>query len=300
MEAWDLLDIRKYYQFHFYANKVLVLHTSRGCPYRCAYCINPIVYKRTWRGRSALRVIEEIKFLQDKYRITGVHFFDDMFDADKKRLNDFCNMMVKEKIDVLWHHSSRVNYATKERLMLEKRAGCVLIEYGVESGSPRILRLIKKDQTIPQVVQAFKNCKETGIKANALFMIGLPTETIKDINMTIKLINSLPFYQAICSIYKPYPGSELFDFCIRTGKLKLPKNLEDFGTIYSFSEERFDMSEVPSKHLRAVQDIFIKKNVINLIKTGLRDLNFNLLMYHVMSHLEPSNLRSVIRSLLKH
>ncbi|MCK4326722.1 B12-binding domain-containing radical SAM protein, partial [bacterium] len=135
LPAWDMVDIEKYYQQKFYSSRVITLNTSRGCPFRCTFCYNQAVNRGKWRGMSAEKIIEHIKFLRSRYGINGFQIYDDDFDANKNRLIEFCNFLLKEEEKILWQHFSRVNYARADILRLEKEAGCQLIEYGVESGS---------------------------------------------------------------------------------------------------------------------------------------------------------------------
>ena len=280
MNDWSLIDIPKYLDRSYYAKKVIVTMTSRGCPYRCAFCWEPIFLKDKIKFRtiSAKKVIEELTFLNSKYKIDGIHFFDDNFDADKKRLDEICKLMKTEHLDIRWQHSSRVIYATQDRLLMEKNSGCEIIEYGVESGSPRMLDFIKKDQTVSQITKAFSNCKEVKIRANALIMIGMPTETIDDLKMTVNLIDSIPNLFTICNIYKPYPGSELFEYCINNGRLKLPNTMETMGETFGYTSTQLNMSEIEDKILSEVQEYFFKQNVIMEAKDAIKRRDFGRLI----------------------
>ena len=201
LPAWDLVPIEKYLHQKFYASRVLTLHTSRGCPWDCAYCYNRLVNFRRWRAISAEKIIAQIEYLISHYQVNGIQFYDDEFDVDEERVKRFCRLLLEKKIKIKWSHYSRTNIADESRYCLEKEAGCAFIEFGVESGSPRLLKMLRKDQTIRQIKRAFLICRKIGLSAGAMFMIGLPTETERELLMTQKLINFLSAYQTLSLIH---------------------------------------------------------------------------------------------------
>ncbi len=296
--AWDLVNIKKYFQKKFYANKVLTLMTSRGCPYGCTFCYNQTVNQRRWRGHSAQKMVEEIEYLKSRYNIDGIFFFEDNFDAKRSRIDEFCKKLIQSKINLRWQHLSRVNYAHLDRLKLEKEAGCMYIEYGVESGSQRILDFIKKEQNIDQIIQAFENCQKVGIRTNALFMIGLPTETKEDVDATVRLLESLPAHFSVCAIYKPYPGTELYNYCLKHKNLKIPETLEKSAQAFSCGSTEMNMSEISSAHLQKIQRIIGAKNVINEIKSCIRYRNFKLLFEELIANLHFSKVRAALTDII--
>jgi radical SAM superfamily enzyme YgiQ (UPF0313 family) len=139
MPAWDLIDLDNYIIRKFFADRVITLNTSRGCPWNCKYCYNRKVNFRRWRGITAKKIIEQIEFLMSNYSLDGFQFLDDEFDANLKRVEEFSRMLIEKRMKIKWNHNSRVNVANEKRYILEKKAGCRFIEFGVESGSERIL-----------------------------------------------------------------------------------------------------------------------------------------------------------------
>jgi anaerobic magnesium-protoporphyrin IX monomethyl ester cyclase len=223
---WDLLKMESYFkdyvckQRSINYGRELPIHSGRGCPYRCTFCINSVLTKRKWRPLSADNIVNEILLLKDKYSLNHVNFVDDNFFLDKKRIEDFCKKVKQEKIDFTYQADCRVNYFNQgylndKLLKLVKESGCVALRFGVESGSQRILDTLKKDITIPQITKAVKTCNELKIQPRCSFMVGTPVEEEPDILKTTSLIKKL---RKICpflfvygpQVYRPYPGSLLY------------------------------------------------------------------------------------------
>jgi len=284
MPAWDLVDMNKYYIYRFYAKRTVTMNTSRGCPFRCSFCYNQAINKRRWRGISAGKVAEQIRFIKDKYHIQGILFYEDDFEANRKRLQELCNILINEKMGITFEHYSRVNYAKEERLALEREAGLKLISYGVESGSPRMLEFIKKDQTVAQIQEAFQICDDLGIAAAASFMIGLPTETIEELNSSMSLANSLHAHNIFPMVYTPYPGTELFDYCINEKLFELPAILADQGRAYTADEANINVSPIPSKYLEQVKARLFLYNRLNEVKACIKYKNYRTLSSYVKSN----------------
>jgi len=185
--------------------------TSRGCPFRCKFCFSSQINKRIYRNRSVDNVIAEIKYLQEKYGIKEVQFWDDVFGLDKKWLHEFCDKLIKEKIDLAWFCEQRANLVDFEILKKMKKAGCYSIFYGFESLNQEILDFINKDITRQQIINAIKWTKKAGIIVRANFILGLPYETPKKTKKMIKLICKLNPDYVKWNLFCPYPGTEIYD-----------------------------------------------------------------------------------------
>ena len=220
---------------------------------------------KKWRGKSTDRVIEEINYLIEKAKTKWVVFGDDNFTCNKNRLHEICNKILEESLDIWWRCESRVDYANRDSLALMKKAGCHVVYFGVESGSQRLLDLIKKDTTIKQVENAFNNCKELGIAASGAFIVGLPTETKEELYMTRDLALRLPLWGITVKSYVPYPGSDLYDFCVKNGLFTAPNDLEGWGNISSWDGVTINVSQSDSEEIDKVQkEIEMNVRVQNL------------------------------------
>lgn len=196
----------------------LTIISSRGCPFRCTFCSRII---RGIRFRSIENIIEEWKELVHRYRAGSIFVADDLFTFKKDRVIEICRSLIKEGLSVPWFCQSRVDTVDKEMLKMMAKAGCERIIFGIESFSQRSLNEMKKGISLHQIKKALKITKEMGISTYGTFLIGLPNETISDINKTLKFIKeekTLDF--ATFHILQPFPGSKIFEISKKDGMIK--------------------------------------------------------------------------------
>ena len=193
--------------------------SSRGCPFNCAFCASSLLFGRIFRARSPKNVVDEMEQLIYGYHPETIEFSDDLFTLDKKRTEAICDEIKRRGLDIAWACSSRVDTISRALLQKMKRAGCMLIYYGVESGSQRILNLMKKHVRIEQIVKAIRWTKEVGIETLASFIIGFPGETREDVEKTIAFAKKLDTDYAQFSFATPYPGTELYRLAKEKGLL---------------------------------------------------------------------------------
>ena len=240
LPARDLLPMEKYEQTTFLSKKRCTsILTSRGCPYHCVYCSTSEQWGHSIRHRSAKNVVDEIEFLLKEYPFfEGIRFFDDVFTMDKNRVLEICDEILRRKLNFVWECEARVNTIDEEIVREMRRAGCEFIDLGIESGSNRILKNIRKDITVEQAIEAVKTIKKAGIGLRAFFMHGLPGETYEDIKKTVFLSRYL-FYElgiegATQGVTIIYPGTELEMIAKKLGTL--PK---DFSWSKYYIRDRF-------------------------------------------------------------
>jgi len=248
------------------------IFTGRGCPYRCIFCASMRVWGRKTRHRSAKRVVDEIEYVHKKY---GTKYFcieDDTFMMDRNRMNEFCDLLMERKLPIKWECETRVNLVTRDSLEKIKRAGCVLLNVGVESGNDETLKKIKKDITISQIQSAFKLIHSLKIPVSAYIMIGFPWETKEEMVQTVSFAESLLPQRLVMSVVTPYPGIELFDICNNEFNMRLDNNCS--------WEEFFHQSNrvvLPNMKPEEFNDlvVMLEKRVMNYtIKMSFRSLDF--------------------------
>jgi len=216
--ASHLTPYKKYYSLLAKRSPVTTMMTSRGCPYKCLFCDRPHLGKR-FRARSAGNVVDEMEECVDM-GIKEFFLYDDTFTINKQRVLDICNEIMNRDLGIGWDIRARVDNVNKELLEKLKEAGCERIHYGVESGNPEILQVLRKGITIEQAREAFKMTKEVGIRTLAYFMIGSPREAKSQILETIEFAKKLDPNFAHFSITTPFPATPLYYMGLEEGQLK--------------------------------------------------------------------------------
>jgi len=187
--------------------------TGRGCPFNCNFCqpISRKLFGVKHRARSPKNIIDEIIILKYKYNIKSFTIVDNLFVIDENYIMEFCQRLIKSKLNLKWRCNSRVNTISHKKLEYMKKAGCIAIIFGVESGSQRMLDLMNKGTTIKQIKNAFELCKKLKISTMANIMMGYPGETKESLDETINLIKEIQPEMLSISITSPMPGTRLFD-----------------------------------------------------------------------------------------
>ena len=206
--ARDLTPYKKYYSLIAKTRPVTTVFTSRGCPFKCLFCDRPHLGK-AFRARSPENIVDELEQCV-KMGIREFLFYDDTFTVDIKRAVAVCREIKKRGLNIIWDIRARVDCVTEEFLDEFKSSGGERIHYGVEAGTDRILKELKKGITVEEVKRAFLMTRKRGIKILAYFMIGSPSETEKDIRETIFLAIKLKPDYVHFSITTPFPGTELY------------------------------------------------------------------------------------------
>ena len=203
------------------------------------------------RSNGPETVVRQIEELIDEYKVNAIVFQDDNFTFDRERTIAVCNKIIQKNLKIHWVIQARADCLDREMLAWLKRAGCVCIAVGVESGSERILKLLKKSQTKEIIHSSVRQIKEAGISVIAFFMIGNPTETYAEMMESFNLAKELKPQLIQVAFFTPYPGSSFYE--------TLDENKRNIGNIHHYNTLKYNFSNVPDKELLRFHKMFYLK-----------------------------------------
>jgi anaerobic magnesium-protoporphyrin IX monomethyl ester cyclase len=217
------------------ANGLPIL-ASKGCSHRCTFCINSVTKSR-YRYRRADLLLREIETII-ALGVDRVWLPDENFLANRRGVREFLNGVEERQLNFRWNTSARADhfrysYLNSDDLSRLKKCGCEILRIGAESGSQRVLDMLKKDITVEDTLNAARRLSKAGIEGEFSFMIGLPNEKEDDYKQTLQLIEKImkiddSFRILGPQIYRPYPGSQLYLECLRQG-LKEPVSVDEWA-----------------------------------------------------------------------
>jgi radical SAM superfamily enzyme YgiQ (UPF0313 family) len=224
--------------------------TTRGCPFNCIFCSTTQHYK-VFRKRSAENVLKEIKLLIDQYGIRELHFHDDSFAADAKRVAALCQMIIDEGLDIRWQVSQGINSCAIDEDLLElmHKSGMYRVGFPIESACAKTLRFIRKPIRLDKVTKLIQKCNELGIYTFGCFMIGFPEETRREIEETIDFILNSGLDYVKVSITQPLVGSDLYPVY---QSLNLMEENARHGSTYAHTE--YDTIHLKAGELNEIRE----------------------------------------------
>lgn len=197
----------------------IYLVSSMGCPLKCNFCPYTLSQGHKFRTRQPELVIQDIQYIVERCKKKDIVFRDPIFSYYKTRVEKICNLMIEKKISINWECETHINFLDTDLVILMRKAGNVLINFGVESASKEVFEKSKKLEVDREnLVKTVKICKEIGINTVAFYILGFPGDTKKGIFKTIKLALDIDTDKAQFMLPNPYPGTELFEECIKQNK----------------------------------------------------------------------------------
>ncbi|MCL6105869.1 MAG: B12-binding domain-containing radical SAM protein [Actinobacteria bacterium] len=227
--AHDLLpEPARYNPYPAWGNrgKFSCIISGRGCPYRCSFCDVTSQQGRRYRLRSAENIVDEISWLNLDFGVTTFSFRDPSMICDRNRLMEICRLIEEKNLSIAWTCSARANEIDPEMLAAMKKAGCRLMQYGIEVGNAEMLLKIKKISKA-RVAEAVRQTRGAGILAHGYFLFGFLEETKETIAETISFAKELKLDSAGFAVMVPFPGTEEFEKYSREGLL-IMKDWRDY------------------------------------------------------------------------
>jgi radical SAM superfamily enzyme YgiQ (UPF0313 family) len=197
------------------------MHSSRGCPVRCNFCLwNQVIYGNgKYRMFSAKRVVDEMEHCIGRFGAKEIYFDDDSFTVDKNHVLGICREIINRKLSVKWSAMADVIFLDEEMLREMAKAGCIGIKFGIESGSREILQKIGKPVNFDKARRIAKSCADKRIKTHATFSFGLLGDNLDTINDTLNFAKDLDVDSVQFSITTPFPGTRYYDELNRENRI---------------------------------------------------------------------------------
>lgn len=258
--AWHLFPMDIYLQNQFEVEAIMDIKGKsmnviggKGCPFNCTFCYELFSHKAI--KRSVNNVIDEIKVLQKRYGVKVIGFMDDLFAMDKNWVMEFCDEINKQDIKLKWFCAARVNTVDEEMLKKMKEAGCILVNFGIESGSQKMLDIMNKAVRVEQASKAINTARKVGLRLNTSFMMGFPEETKESLDETIKFCIDNNVHLTTIFFVTPYPGTALYK---QAKDMGLIKNEEEYiSSLGNATEFTINLTKWSDEELFKMRDYVI-------------------------------------------
>jgi radical SAM superfamily enzyme YgiQ (UPF0313 family) len=244
-----------------------LVFSSRGCVFSCTFCC--IANLKNYRYRDPIKVVDEVEYVVNKYALKGFTFGDPLFTMNKGRAIAISKELANRRIKTPWFAEGHASTIDLELLTAMKEGGCSEIGMGIETGTPELLKEIRKGTSHKKITNAIHLMKKVGIKATGLFMLGFPGETEENMMTTIQFATSSGLDRAQFAITTPYPGTDLYTQLIESGELRLrdeddPEFVNDWFRYngyhsYTNNEPIWSPKGITAKRMKQIQKLSLRK-----------------------------------------
>ena len=288
--AWDLIDPMRYLETKVYVGpsvgRTMPMLATRGCPYRCTFCSAHNMWGSFWKARNVKDVVDAMEHYIDTYGADDFQFMDLTAIVKKQWVVDFCKEIQRRNLNITWQIpvGTRTEGIDRNVIDLLIASGCHYVQYAPESGSLRMLKVMKKRSNLEHVEKSVLDSVSAGMIISVLFVVGFPEENWSDIRQTFRLIRRLAVKgvpEIAISLLTPLPGSQIFRDLLKEGVITLDDNY-----LYWMSGGT-SLTSAKSWNPR------FSNRTLLLIKLG------GLLQFYVISYLlHPKHLLRVFRNLI--
>lgn len=268
LPAWDLIQPERYPEAQhgafFRKFPIAPIMITRGCPFNCTFCAGGLISGKQIRKRGIDNVLSEIKMLYVDRGIREFHIIDDNFTADKKYAKELLLRLIDLRLNITLAtpNGVRVDTLDEELLILLKKAGLYTISLGIESGSDRVLMLMKKNLTVEKIRKTVNMIRQFNIDIAGFFIIGFPEETMEDINKTIRLSLELDLIRANYFTYLPFPGTESYKELKIRGELNKVNWKNFYFMSAAYEPTGFTQRKLKNVQRKAFFSFYLRPNIL--------------------------------------
>jgi radical SAM superfamily enzyme YgiQ (UPF0313 family) len=228
LPAWDLVPLENYLDhglgYGVDRGRSMPMLATRGCPYECTFCSNPEMWTTRWIARDPAKVLDEIQLYRDKYGATNFDFYDLTAIVKRSWIIDFTKMILDRHMQFTWQLPSgtRSEAIDGEVSRLLYTSGCRNMSYAPESGSPEVLKRIKKVVKLDRLEASVRGAVRNKLNVKLNIIMGFPNESRKELRETVRFLFRMGLagvHDMSISIFSPYPGSELYHDLRKAGKI---------------------------------------------------------------------------------
>ena len=306
--AYHLIDVNWYATPTKYVIRRLtavctVIYTGRGCPYKCNFCASNVVWNTNSKGGKGATfvrwrpldvVMEELALLQNKYGFDFFYIHDDTFGINEKQTIAFCEAYKASGLKMLWAAETRVTcIKNPEIVKLLRESGCIQLDFGVESGSPRLLKSIKKLTTVEDTYRAFKLCRQYGMRTFCNMMLNMQGETEEDLELSKKMLADIKPTVISIGGTQPYPGTDLYK------SLGFKINKKDYHLLDRiYPKEKFRLASHKLDLKKLIFDWYLKYKIYTLFEKSVFNAGFDYYKKIILSKHRFKYFKYMLRVLL--
>ena len=254
---FTLVEVEKYLGTMYGCKKTALLYMAKGCIGNCSFCFNKTFHRQCYRMRPVETFLQEVKYLIEHHGVDCIYFADELWCRNREEMHYQCEAFRRSGLSFKWGVQTRVGIFDKQDFQEMKEAGCLWIDFGIETGSREMMRKIKKGIPYDRIQQTFRDCSDVGIITLANFIIGFPDETEQEFRDTIQMARTIEATQKTFFFFMPGPGSRLYQELVSSGKYRPPATFREYTRVKFFYSPKPNFSQIPSKELKAVRAYFL-------------------------------------------
>ena len=254
---WDLIDVRKCFRKFPHCKNMLYMYTSRGCPFKCTFCYNTMFYNSCHRKRPIRHVLNEIKYLEEKYGLDGANFSDEFLLLTDEEIEEITTFRSENNLKFFWGAETRADaYKDIEKLRRMYDSGCRWLMLGLETGSEETRKKIQKPMNKDIIRNFVDMCTEVGITTFGSFIIGFPDETPEQLKETAEFALSLNVDAFLLNYYVVIPKTPMGNKLVATKRLDPDKAFLESRASSQIQSLSKNYSSIPDRELKVVKSYF--------------------------------------------